>query len=89
MEGREINSVLLKEVDKRRFTASQIVKTMRDEGFRKFGQHAHTVLWQELDAKNPAKGFGRTGDYSNTWVWFDSWLTRVRAHCQEHKDRYE
>jgi hypothetical protein len=89
VEGREINSVLLKEVDKRRFTASQIVKAMRDEGFRKFGQHPHTVLWQELDAKNPAKGFGRIGDYPNTWVWFDSWLTRVRAHCQEHKDRYE
>lgn len=87
-EGREINSVLLKEVDKRRFTASQIVRAMREEGFPKFTQHHHTVLWQELDAKNPAKSFGRTGDYPNTWVWYESWLARVRAHCQEHADRY-
>jgi Protein of unknown function (DUF3644) len=87
-EGREINSVLLKEVDKRRYTASQVIGTMRNEGFLRFGQHNHTVLWQELDAKDPAKGFGRTGDYPNTWVWYDSWLARVRTHCQEHADRY-
>jgi hypothetical protein len=87
-EGREINSVLLKEVDKRRYTATQIIRAMRDEGFPRFGQHDHTVLWQELDARNPAKGFGRTGDYPNTWVWYESWLARVRTHCQEHADHY-
>jgi hypothetical protein len=87
-EGREINSVLLKEVEKRRYTAKQIVLMMRNEGFPQFGQHNHTVLWKELDAKNPAKGFGRTGDYPNSWIWFDTWLTRVRAHCQEHAERY-
>jgi len=87
-EGREINSVLLKEVDKRRFTATQIIRMMRAEGFPRFGQHNHTVLWQELDAKNPSKIFGRTGDYPNTWIWYESWLARVRTHCQEHVDRY-
>ncbi|MCK1501069.1 DUF3644 domain-containing protein [Bradyrhizobium sp. 188] len=87
-EGREINSVLLKEVDKRRFTATQIIRTIRDEGFPNFTQHHHTTLWQELDARNPTKGFGRPGDYPNTWVWYESWLARVRAHCQEHADRY-
>ncbi len=88
VEGREINSVLLKEIDKRRLTASQIVKMMHDEGYPRFSQHNHTVLWRELDAKSPAKGFGRAGDYPNTWIWYDSWLTRVRAHCQEHTARY-
>jgi Protein of unknown function (DUF3644) len=87
-EGREINRVLLKEIDKRRHTASQIIQMMHDEGFPRFNQHNHTVLWRELDAKNPATGYGRTGDYPNTWVWYDSWLSRVRAHCQEHADRY-
>jgi hypothetical protein len=87
-EGREINSVLLKEVDKRRYTARQIIGTMHDEGFPRFLQHNHTTLWQELDAKSPAKGFGKPGDYSNTWIWYDSWLARVRTHCQEHADRY-
>ena len=53
-EGRQINSVLLKEVDRRRYTGTQVVRAMRDEGFPGFGQHNHTVLWQELDAKNLA-----------------------------------
>jgi hypothetical protein len=87
-EGREINSVLLKEVDKSRYTAKQIVNLMQDEGFPRFHQHTHTKLWQELDAKNPAKGFGKPGDYSNTWIWYEPWLTRVRTHCQEHAERY-
>jgi hypothetical protein len=87
-EGRQINSVLLKEVDRRRYTGTQVVRAMRDEGFPGFGQHNHTVLWQELDAKNLAYGYGKAGDYPNTWIWYDSWLMRVRAHCQEHAERY-
>lgn len=87
-EGREINSVLLKEVDKKRHTATQIINTMHSEGYPRFGQHNHTQLWQELGARDPAEGYGRPGDYPNTWVWFDTWLIRVRAHCQEHADRY-
>lgn len=88
-EAREINSVLLKEVDKRRYTATQVVELMRAEGYPRFSQQNHTNLWRSLDAKNLAKGFGRVGDYRNTWVWYDSWLTRVRAHCQEQEDRYK
>jgi hypothetical protein len=88
-EGREINRVLLKEVDKKRYTASQIVKAMKADGFPRFSQHHHTVLWHELDARNEAKGFGKVGDYPNTWIWYDSWMARVRAHCQEHAERYK
>jgi len=62
---------------------------MRAEGFSRFSQHNHTALWKELDAKNPAKGFGRIGDYPNTWIWFDSWNARMRAHCQEHAKLYQ
>jgi hypothetical protein len=87
-EARAVNSVYLKEVDKRRYTMGDILELMHKEGYPNFGQHHHTRLWQELDARDPAKGFGRVGDYKNTWVWFDSWLARVRAHCQEHDDRY-
>jgi hypothetical protein len=87
-EGREINRVLLKEVDKRRYTAKQVWELMQAEGFRRFNQRAHTVLWKELDAKNPAHGFGRDGDYKGTWIWYDKWVDRVRAHCQEQAERY-
>ena len=76
-------------MDKKRYTAKQICKLMQNDGFPKFNQENHTRLWKELDAKDPNKGFGKVGDYKNTWVWFDSWVARVRAHCQEHQDRYK
>ena len=88
-EAREISRVLLKEVDKPRYTATQIVERIQAEGFPRFNMSSHTRLWQELDAKAGDKGFGRPGDYPNTWVWFDTWVARVRAHCQENAGRYQ
>ena len=88
VEADKINSYLLKDVDKARYTATQIVDAMDAEGFPKFNQTYHTALWKELDAKQVEKGFGKPGDYANTWVWFDSWLARVRAHCQENGAKY-
>ena len=88
-EAREISRVLLKEVDKRRYTGKQIVQMMRSEGYGGFNQQRHTELWKSLDAKNSGKGFGCDGDYKGTWVWHDPWVARVRAHCQEHRDRYK
>jgi hypothetical protein len=88
-EAREISRVLLKEVDKPRYRATQIVAWIQAEGFPRFNMSSHTRLWQELDAKAGDKGFGRPGDYPNTWVWFDTWLARARAHCQENAERYQ
>lgn len=88
-EGQEINKVLVKPVERNRYTASQVCEKMQLEGFLHFNQHAHTLLWKRLGAKDQAKGFGRPGDYKNTWVWYDSWIARVRAHCEEQEDRYK
>ncbi len=87
-EAHQINAVLLKEVDKARYTATQVVEIMHTEGYPRFKQSNHTSLWKELDAKNSKKGFGKNGDYKNTWVWFESWIARVRAHCQENAEKY-
>jgi hypothetical protein len=87
-EGIEITRVLLKDVDKRRYTPTQIVEMMQAEGFPNFKLQNHTELWQALEARDPAKGFGKAGLYKNTWEWFDSWVARVRAHCQENAARY-
>jgi hypothetical protein len=87
-EAREMNRVFLRDVDRRRYTAKEIVTIMHKEGYLHFGLSQHTTLWKNLNAKDPSKGFGRIGDYKNTWVWYDSWLTQVRAHCHEHADQY-
>ena len=87
-EAREISRVLLKEVDKNRYTPTQIISMIRADGFVRFGMQHHTELWQVEDAKNPGKGYGREGDYKNSWIWYDKWLEKVRAHCNENKEKY-
>jgi hypothetical protein len=88
-EAQEISRVLLKEVNKKRCTPKQVVEMMQNEGYATFKQKSHTDLWKALDAKDPSKSFGCDGDYKGTWVWYDSWIARVRAHCQEQGDRYK
>ncbi len=88
-EAAEINRVLLKEVEKKRYLGKQIIEIMQAEGFPRFKQGSHTALWHALDAKNPANNFGRDGEYKGMWVWYESWLQRVRAHCQEHAADYQ
>lgn len=88
-EAKEVSRVLLKEINKKRYTPKQVVEMMQAEGFPAFTQHYHTQIWQGLDAKDSAKGFGCAGDYKGTWVWFDAWVARVRAHCQEQGEKYK
>ena len=89
VEAQEVSRILLKEVERPRYTATEVCQKMQAEGFTKFNQHAHTRLWQQMAAKDPSKGFGRPGDYKGTWVWFENWVERVRAHCREQGDRYK
>jgi len=84
-----VSQVLLKEVNKKRYTATQIVNTAKDAGYDLFKISDHIALWQKLDAKNPAKGYGCAGDYKNTWVWFDNWKSRVLEHCAENSEKFK
>lgn len=86
-EAAEINRVLLKEVEKPKFRPGQIVRLMQEEGYSRFNMARHTELWQALDAKNPGKGFG-VKMLDGTWYWYQSWLDRVRAHCEEKGQEY-
>jgi Protein of unknown function (DUF3644) len=87
-EAQAINRVLLKEVERPKYGAKQIVAKMREEGFRKFNLANHKDLWKANDAKNPGKGYG-VEILGSQWCWYDSWLERVRVHCQEHAHQYE
>jgi hypothetical protein len=77
----------IKEVEKEKFKPRQVVKLMKAEGFPKFGMQYHTQLWQEMDAKDPAKGYGVTlGD--GQWYWYERWVDEVRRHCEANRDKY-
>jgi hypothetical protein len=88
-EAREISRVLIKDIDRRRYTATEVVAQLTSEGYVRFTIQNHTEFWQKLNAKQPGAGFGRQGDYKGTWVWYDSWIARVRKHCQEQGDCYK
>lgn len=76
-----------KEVERPKYLPGRIVQMMRDEGFSKFNMHWHTELWKELDAKDPAKGFGV--EVEGYWYWYSRWVDVVRDHCTEHAAFYK
>ncbi|MBI1233489.1 MAG: DUF3644 domain-containing protein [Alphaproteobacteria bacterium] len=87
-EGKAINQIFFKEIQKNRHTATAVVDKIHEAGFPRFTTHNHTQLWQRLDGKNPGKGYGCRGDYKGTWVWFDNWIQRVLEHCEANRERY-
>ena len=80
-------NMALKEVEKKKYLPSAIVKAMDEEGFGRFTMDSHTKLWKRLGAKDPAKGYGAIA-VGNQWCWYDTWLNRVREECQQHPEQY-
>jgi len=77
---------VVKETERPKWLPKQIVETMKKEGFRRFGMHHHTRLWQSRSAKDPAKGFGV--QVATAWYWYDSWVREVREHCKANAQAY-
>lgn len=80
-------NIALKEVEKKKYLPSEIVATIKAEGWNRFTMDGHTRLWKKLDAKNPAKGYG-TIAVGKTWCWYETWLNRVREECEQHPGTY-
>ena len=79
--------VLIKEAEKTKFLAGQIVSAMKAKGYTKFNFHKHTELWKANDAKNPAKCYGGIVAGKH-WYWYQSWFNFVEEHCKKHKSWY-
>lgn len=79
---------VIKETEKKKYMASQIVKKMRSEGFKNFNMNHHIKLWKEYDAKNPGKGYG-TMVADKYWHWYERWVDTVRKHCQDNENSYK
>ena len=87
-EAASLNQVYLKEVDRPRYRPGLVVEKMQNEGFVNFGMTKHTDLWKALGAKDPAKGNGVETE-SDGWRWYERWVSAVRQHCEENRERYE
>ena len=85
IEG-DYQQFLIKETERPKHIPGQVVQLMKEAGFEKFGISNHTKLWQELDGKNPGKGYGV--ELASRWYWYDRWLDVVRQHCIANKETY-
>jgi hypothetical protein len=63
------------QTEKDKFSATQVIQKVREAGFKDFGMHKHTQLWQKNDGKNPNKGFGTM--VVKTWYWYQNWIDYV------------
>lgn len=86
-EGLNKEYVLVKEREKIKYLPGDIYGEMQKKGYKKFNAHHHTILWKQMDAKNPQKGFGTL--VAKTWYWYDKWLQEVEKHCKESLNKYK
>lgn len=77
---------VIKETERMKYLPSGIVERMKNEGYSLFNMQSHTNLWKQLEAKNPAKGYGVI--VQKTWYWYEKWLDQVKKHCSENAQRY-
>jgi len=85
-KGMNKEYVIVKEKEKTKYSPSNICKIMQETGYKKFGIHQHTKLWQSENAKDVSKGYGTK--VVNTWYWYDSWLNFVKIHCENNQSKY-
>lgn len=77
-----------KEVERKKYRPSDIVKIVQSKGFSRFRINPeHVALWQAEDGKNPGKGYG--ADVAGVWLWYESWLERVIEICQQSGEKYK
>ena len=76
----------IKDREKPKYLPSKIVREMKILGYSRFGQHQHTALWKDQDAKNLAKGYGV--QIEKTWYWYESWFEFVKQFCEKNKKDY-
>lgn len=77
---------VVKEAERPKYSAKQVVTIMQKEGYPKFTMHAHTKLWQRLNGKDPAKGYGT--QLGVQYWWYDRWIDVVREECQQLSEIY-
>lgn len=81
-------NLALKEVEKRKYLPSGIVRMMAAEGWSRFTMESHTKLWKSLDAKDPAKGYGAVA-VGTQWCWYETpanHILRGRSRRRRHRD---
>lgn len=76
-----------KEVERKKYRATDVVKEVKNAGFKKFRINPeHVQFWKSEDAKNLGKGFGT--EVQGSWYWYQSWVDRCLELCELEGDRF-
>ena len=84
---RSNNIIAVRDREKQKFTAGQIVSEMNNLGFSNFNMHSFITLWQEYDGKNPSKGYGCLVAKKD-WRWYEKWWEVVKEECEKNRVFY-
>jgi hypothetical protein len=76
-----------REVERKKFLPSKVIKVCQDAGFKKFRMTQHTEFWKKENAKEPSKSFGT--QVENTWYWYQNWIDRCIEYCTENSDTFK
>jgi len=83
-EAEEIRRILVKETERPEYKPGQIIKMMKEKGFKNFNYHKHMLLWREHSAKDPKKGYG-VMMADGQWYYYDKWLSVVEEDLRKRK----
>lgn len=84
--GGQIEHVVFKDRERKKFKPSNVVKEMRGAGFTWFNMSKHTDLVREHNAKDVKNGYGvELGD--GQWYYYQTWVDKVLSVCQQEKAR--
>ncbi len=78
-EGIDADHWLIKETERPKYRRMDVLAKVRAAGYS-ISATQHTDLFHELDAKNPAKGYGVM--VGGVWYWYDSWIEECKRRCQ-------
>lgn len=70
----------VREVERQKYTASQIVEKIKEFGFNEFslyGKGGFVEIWKEMDGKNPQKGLGVA--IAGVWYWYERMVEEVKT----------
>ncbi len=78
---------IIKETERPKLGAKQIVEMMKSKGFIRFNIHHHTLLWKKKNAKDISLGYGC--EVLGNWGWYQKWIDEVEKHCIYNRALYQ
>lgn len=79
-KGLNVKYTLIKETEKKKYIANEIVQIMHDKGYTWFNVGKMTSYWQ-----NKLKSRDKYGTYvtKHQWMWYENWIPIMEKYCQE------